>query len=68
MCIAQDAITCQQNERVYKREGEEGRERYIYVVIEGKIELTSNESGRREIGMLRMFGQTEILFGLETRK
>jgi hypothetical protein len=37
MCIAQDVITCSQQEKIYKKELGEGRERYIYVVIEGKI-------------------------------
>lgn len=38
------------------------------MVLEGSFSCTSEESMKKQLGILRIFGQTEILFGLEGRK
>jgi len=47
----------------------EGRERYLYVVLEGNITIGGKEKSKnRKLGILRIFGELEIVFELGVRQ
>jgi hypothetical protein len=68
LCVSQDALQIDEGVDIYDKEKKEGRERYLYIILEGTVLVSSQHCGSKRLGILRLFGQTEVLFGLDDRR
>lgn len=68
LCIAQTVVEYPPDTDVYLREREEAKEKCLYVILAGSVKISSEDCKERTLGMLRIFGQLEIVFGLENRR